>query len=145
MSLSQEKVLGVLRGKKVGTLGTGRELFLVFTDRRLLVLDPGLLELFLASASPSSTWQRKKEEFQKHLEELTAEEILSKSQEAGVREEEVFYQNIKRFEVFKRSLTTRFRAITFDQTLEYVLIGIDIKQASQFFKSMPLPLRVADL
>lgn len=143
MSSSQEKVLGVLRGKKMGTLGTGRELFLVFTSRRLLVLDPGLLESLLASASP--LWQRKELEFQKHLEKLTVEEISRKSKEAGVHEEEIFYQNVKRFEVFKRFLTTRFRAITFDQTLEYVLIGIDIKKTSQFFKSLPLPSRIADL
>jgi hypothetical protein len=142
MSSSQEKVLGVLRGKKMGTLGTGRKLFFVFTNQRLLALDPGLLELLFASASP--LWQRKELEFQKHLEKLTVEEIARKSKEAGVREEEFFYRDIKCFEVFRRFLTTRFRVITFDQTLEYVLIGIDIKKASQFFKSLPIPSRVAD-
>lgn len=144
MSSSQEKVLGVLRGKKMGTLGTGRGLFFVFTNRRLLVLDPGLLEL-LASASPTSTWQRKELAFQEHLEKLTVEEVSRKSKEAGVREEEFFYRDIKHFEVFRRFLTTRFRVITFNQTLEYVLIGIAIEQASQFFKSLPVPSRVADL
>jgi hypothetical protein len=144
MSSSQEKVLGVLRGKKMGTLGTGRGLFFVFTNQRLLVLDPGLLEL-LASASPTSTWHSKELAFQEHLEKLTVEEVSRKSKEAGVREEEFFYRDIKRFEVFRRFLTTRFRVITFNQTLEYVLIGIAIKQASQFFKSLPVPSRVADL
>jgi hypothetical protein len=139
---SQEGVLGVLQGKKMEALGTGKELFFVFTDQRLLVLDPGFVELLLAGASPPSTWQKRRLEFQEHLEKMTAEEISRKSKEAGVREEEFFYQDIKRFEVFRRFLTTRLRVITFDQTIEFMLIGTDIRQVRRFFKSLPLPSRV---
>lgn len=127
-----EELRGIVKGGEFKFFGLGKELFFVFSNERLFVIEGSLYKRLFANAFPlGSFWSLKKL--------LTEQKELAKKNLEELEEKAEFilpYSNIEECKLFKKRGTARLKFAFQGETKEFAFpFRIEGKNPLDFFPS----------
>ena len=127
-----EKIVGVVKGGEFKFFGLGRELFFVFSNERLFVLEGSLYDRLFMNVFPLGSFWSLKETLteQKKLTKKSFEELEGKAEIV------LPYSNIDESKLFKKRGITTLKFVFRGETREFAFpFRIEGKNPEEFFPS----------